>query len=278
MTRYACTQPSCPRRSPVSAAEPPTCYTCGGKMAAVLRTIDDAEVLHSDNIHWPPPFEDVAFDGVPVTYDSANALALGQRITAAVSAALPPPTVRLSAPEQTPDQRARRELGPISITIERIAVADPEALAREIQAELLRVSLGEDDVPYVDGGYGLLAKHGARPVDEAPEAIEADARKPYELLLRRALDGYAMLFRIAAPQFKSSGSCAELRLEEAVNAQQWAFLFDAHRHNRDLAIECPGLLASSLARIDGMASSESPGGGYHVRLLIKAILAPEPTP
>lgn len=39
MTRYTCPNPACPRRSPVTAAEPPTCYTCGGKMAA---TVDDA--------------------------------------------------------------------------------------------------------------------------------------------------------------------------------------------------------------------------------------------
>jgi hypothetical protein len=35
MNRYACTNPSCPRRDPVNAAEPPTCYTCERPMAEV---------------------------------------------------------------------------------------------------------------------------------------------------------------------------------------------------------------------------------------------------
>lgn len=35
MTRYACTQPGCPRRPAVTADTAPNCYTCGGAMAEV---------------------------------------------------------------------------------------------------------------------------------------------------------------------------------------------------------------------------------------------------
>lgn len=185
MTRYACTQPSCPRREPVTAADAPTCYTCGGKMAEVTTTratydpctaqisfngvringvldgpfieipeptprlFDDElrkRLLPVNGATRPDPGEDIDPLDLPlgIVYDSANALALGQRIAADVSAALPPPTVRISAPEPTPEQRARRELGPITVTVTRSAVADPEAL----QAEILRALATIDREPH----------------------------------------------------------------------------------------------------------------------------------
>lgn len=36
MTRYACSNPACPPREPVTAEAVPTCYTCNGTMAAIV--------------------------------------------------------------------------------------------------------------------------------------------------------------------------------------------------------------------------------------------------
>lgn len=229
MTRYACSNPGCPPRTPVPADGAPTCYTCGGAMAVVvgpgIRSTEApllSDVLAAERRErWAREAIDPARAQIPPG-DWFMPLDLG------VPYFDPASSIEVSIPEPTPEQRASRTLpGP---------------------------------------------------------TIFEPTRK---LLLRRNLDGHAVLFHIVAPQFKRSGSCAELRLEEmvnvqqwgflvdAVNVQQWAFLVDAHRHNRDLAIELSGVFTSSKARIDGMTNSATPDGSHHVKLIIKAILAPE---
>jgi hypothetical protein len=42
MTRYACSNPSCPKREPVTAETAPTCYTCGRTMVIAVPTHDPA--------------------------------------------------------------------------------------------------------------------------------------------------------------------------------------------------------------------------------------------
>lgn len=233
MTRYACSNPACPPRDPVTADAAPTCYTCGGVMAAVVGRTHAAGWLGAN----PTTGRLVPLPGVRSTKTGVPARVHEDDFTASHDAT---PSIGVNIPEPTPEQRATRTLPGLTITI-----TPP-------------------------------------PVDRAPHF--EPTRK---LLLRRDLDGHAVLFHIVAPQFKRSGSCAELRLEEmvnvqqlgflvdAVNVQQWAFLVDAHRHNRDLAIELSGVFTSSKARIDGMTNSATPDGSYHVKLIIKAILALE---
>jgi hypothetical protein len=40
MTRYTCTNHSCPQRAPVTASEPPTCYTCAQPMAEAADPVE----------------------------------------------------------------------------------------------------------------------------------------------------------------------------------------------------------------------------------------------
>lgn len=47
-------------------------------------------------------------------------------------------------PEPTPEQRTRRELGPVTVTVTQPVMTALEALQRDLQAELLRAMLTED--------------------------------------------------------------------------------------------------------------------------------------
>ena len=57
MTRYACSNPACPPRKPLTADAAPTCYTCGGAMAV-------ATVVRANAATASWSFGDVHFKGV----------------------------------------------------------------------------------------------------------------------------------------------------------------------------------------------------------------------
>ncbi len=142
MTRYACTQPGCPRRPAVTADAAPTCYTCGGTMAEVARPVFILE---------PYIYEDDFFDCKK--YDPSRATDEDlQRLVELTG------THRVHIPEQPPENHATRTLSGVTIEVTPPRIDDLEAFGRQLLAEILRALSEPDPCPYVGTGKQALVR------------------------------------------------------------------------------------------------------------------------
>lgn len=90
MSSYACPNQSCPRRDPIAAGAPPTCYTCGGVMIERQREAWEPtgaawEVEPFEFIYEPPEFfestpEQRAMRDVPPLTGPGNAADLATQV------------------------------------------------------------------------------------------------------------------------------------------------------------------------------------------------------
>lgn len=179
---YTCTHLGCPTRDAVAAEAPPVCYTCGRAMEATvvydttmpkLRTASVALVDHGPNpqcrvvdLGDNPTRE--AIEALGFSADSEEYRKVLRAFMEIVSQAS---TISISAPEPTPQQRAERTLGPISVTVERQEIADPEAFAATVQQAILRAM--KDPRPDPAWGESILKRVTAvEPPYAVGEAVE----------------------------------------------------------------------------------------------------------